>query len=350
MITTQEIHNNQRKIYEDLVSRKLAGEFLPTPLFRKLWNSYLQQPEWIEKREAVEKRCKGICERCYSAPMADTHHITYKRRFVEKLEDLQGLCRNCHDLTHNKLTKKPETVKNNILTNTGDNNMTLTVYATSDLLFVKVLKKFAKLNEFDARNYTSDLEYEASEFSSIARWTGLIHRTIEESYAIHNRLKELAACTDEQIIAFVRYFKNNLCRVEKSRLDKNNILLKDKIHGKLGKIRYKFRQYHPDFNNIFVNIGLKPIDILKDIDKTDEIMKIVATMPSVAKVSAVTPEPVSVPVVNTTVRTKLNQNKIQRAIMVTKIKNGGNGFENNMSTEEALKVIQTMDELETMGV
>ena len=49
------------------------------------------------KRRAVMARAQGRCERCLSSAATDVHHLTYIRRYHEALEDLQALCRPCHD-------------------------------------------------------------------------------------------------------------------------------------------------------------------------------------------------------------------------------------------------------------
>src|SRR5438876_9617110 len=63
---------------------------------------YLKSPEWKAKRQSVNKRCKGICERCSKYPVDDIHHLTYDRAYCERLEDLQGLCKPCHQFLHGK--------------------------------------------------------------------------------------------------------------------------------------------------------------------------------------------------------------------------------------------------------
>jgi len=60
------------------------------------YQEYLASREWAEKKEAVKKRAAYICERCGRRPIQATHHLTYERVGNEDLEDLQGVCRNCH--------------------------------------------------------------------------------------------------------------------------------------------------------------------------------------------------------------------------------------------------------------
>lgn len=67
---------------------------------REKYQLYLCSREWAEKRNAVRKRCGGICERCFIHPMYAVHHLTYARKYAELTEDLQGLCTFCHEFTH----------------------------------------------------------------------------------------------------------------------------------------------------------------------------------------------------------------------------------------------------------
>ncbi len=66
------------------------------------YEEYLKSPEWKTKRKAVKERCKNICERCHRYLVDDVHHLTYVRKFNERLEDLQGLCAGCHEFMHGK--------------------------------------------------------------------------------------------------------------------------------------------------------------------------------------------------------------------------------------------------------
>src|SRR5262249_8716042 len=68
---------------------------------------YLNSPEWKALRDAVIKRCQGICERCKKYLVDEVHHLTYDRLYHEALEDLQGLCEPCHEYLHNKLPVDP---------------------------------------------------------------------------------------------------------------------------------------------------------------------------------------------------------------------------------------------------
>lgn len=61
------------------------------------YHEYLASREWALLKNAVKERSGGICERCGIAPHQQTHHLTYERLGKEILDDLQGVCRGCHE-------------------------------------------------------------------------------------------------------------------------------------------------------------------------------------------------------------------------------------------------------------
>jgi hypothetical protein len=75
------------------------------------YQRYLASREWALKREAVKKRCNNICERCGVNPVKQVHHLTYIRLYKEKLEDLQGICKECHEYESAKRTLDPIELK-----------------------------------------------------------------------------------------------------------------------------------------------------------------------------------------------------------------------------------------------
>jgi hypothetical protein len=79
------------------------------PEGKEKYQAYLCSREWGLKKEAVRKRCGGICERCCVNAMDHTHHLTYARKYNELLEDLRALCKPCHDFTHGKASYDPAT-------------------------------------------------------------------------------------------------------------------------------------------------------------------------------------------------------------------------------------------------
>lgn len=76
---------------------------------KERYHEYLASREWGLLRERVRERCGGVCERCKKSPMYAVHHLTYIRKYRERLEDLQGLCEPCHAYKHGKSDHDPLT-------------------------------------------------------------------------------------------------------------------------------------------------------------------------------------------------------------------------------------------------
>jgi 5-methylcytosine-specific restriction endonuclease McrA len=60
------------------------------------YKEYMRSPEWARKRQAVITRACGRCERCGNSGKLEVHHLHYDTFGNESLDDLQGLCGNCH--------------------------------------------------------------------------------------------------------------------------------------------------------------------------------------------------------------------------------------------------------------
>lgn len=78
------------------------------------YQRYLASREWALLKEAVKRRAsitgeseRAVCERCESAPVQATHHLTYERIGHEELEDLLGVCRPCHKFLSGKSSDDP---------------------------------------------------------------------------------------------------------------------------------------------------------------------------------------------------------------------------------------------------
>lgn len=67
---------------------------------KEKYAAYLCSREWSEKRAAVRERSGGICERCNTYNADHCHHLTYIRKYDERLEDLQDVCEPCHSYIH----------------------------------------------------------------------------------------------------------------------------------------------------------------------------------------------------------------------------------------------------------
>lgn len=64
------------------------------------YQAYLCSREWGEIRAAVRARSGGKCERCRRHKIDAVHHLTYARRYHERLADVMGVCDPCHQYEH----------------------------------------------------------------------------------------------------------------------------------------------------------------------------------------------------------------------------------------------------------
>lgn len=69
---------------------------------RYKYHEYLSSDKWKEKRKLVLERDKNVCQFCRLLQAVDVHHLHYNNLFNEPLEDLRGICLDCHHLIHNK--------------------------------------------------------------------------------------------------------------------------------------------------------------------------------------------------------------------------------------------------------
>ena len=72
------------------------------------YKTYLESDQWKSIRNQVLCRDNFTCQRCQDVwhPYQDcsefhVHHLTYARRGLERLSDLQTLCPDCHKWEHN---------------------------------------------------------------------------------------------------------------------------------------------------------------------------------------------------------------------------------------------------------
>jgi 5-methylcytosine-specific restriction endonuclease McrA len=86
---------------------------VPPPQKRIDYDTYMNSPQWAQKRNMVIQRCGGVCEDCGTARVAHVHHLTYVRFGNELPSDLKGLCIDCHQAAHpnRKLEREWMTLK-----------------------------------------------------------------------------------------------------------------------------------------------------------------------------------------------------------------------------------------------
>lgn len=71
------------------------------------YQAYLCSREWSVLTRKVRDRSGGRCERCKVNKHESTHHLTYERKYKERLEDLLGICNDCHSFIHGKSDYDP---------------------------------------------------------------------------------------------------------------------------------------------------------------------------------------------------------------------------------------------------
>lgn len=67
------------------------------------YREYLRSPEWRARRARALVAAARRCSRCQQiGGVLDVHHLTYANLGAESDEDLEVLCRTCHDKEHGK--------------------------------------------------------------------------------------------------------------------------------------------------------------------------------------------------------------------------------------------------------
>ena len=67
-------------------------------------NIYLKSDHWKNLRKE-KKKLNPVCEVCGSKKKLDVHHKNYRSLYDVLLEDLQTLCRRCHNSRHKFLDR-----------------------------------------------------------------------------------------------------------------------------------------------------------------------------------------------------------------------------------------------------
>lgn len=66
------------------------------------YRAYLESPQWRAKRYQVLQNAKWLCQECFSDQAEHVHHKHYQTLGNEDLDDLQAVCRGCHEQIHGK--------------------------------------------------------------------------------------------------------------------------------------------------------------------------------------------------------------------------------------------------------
>jgi 5-methylcytosine-specific restriction endonuclease McrA len=106
------IHNECNRIgspiYAISTIKAPLKEKTKKPLTRKQeYRVYLMSPKWKDFRKGIIRKRGRKCENCgQTHGKIDLHHLTYIRIFNELPEDVQLLCRVCHEKEHNIIKTK----------------------------------------------------------------------------------------------------------------------------------------------------------------------------------------------------------------------------------------------------
>lgn len=69
------------------------------------YNRYLKSKKWADFRNKIKQERGNKCEKCNRKNVVlQGHHLTYERVFNELPEDIQILCKKCHEKVHKKKT------------------------------------------------------------------------------------------------------------------------------------------------------------------------------------------------------------------------------------------------------
>jgi len=66
------------------------------------YNDYIHSDKWLERRRQALLRDGFRCQKCGSRRYLHVHHLTYARFGNEKLDDLQTVCKACHEKIHGR--------------------------------------------------------------------------------------------------------------------------------------------------------------------------------------------------------------------------------------------------------
>ena len=91
------LKSDEWKRKRDMVMQRAMQSFMPaSPVIRRTVDRYGRVIEWIDN---VEHRPTCENDECTNEA-TDVHHLTYERIGKEWLDDLQALCRKCHEQQH----------------------------------------------------------------------------------------------------------------------------------------------------------------------------------------------------------------------------------------------------------
>ncbi len=322
-----EVINAGRKKFEVLVTRKLQGDWLSTVDYRELIRLYLVQPEWLLLCKKVGERCKEICERCGIAPYQECHHKTYDRYFHENLDDLMGVCKDCH----RELTRQQKEVKLLKVTPKQNSGVQMSInynfVTTRRTILAHAKEEGGELFIYTSKGDPKKAPIESRDIS-IYGALGFTTNVSKGKWNVTN-MQLLSVTKDEDLdILFKDYsrlIKSDFTCLEGVTQLINDGFNIDKIHeevtNKDGKtLLLKYLKLHPELPSILRKVvpAYKVSNLISEEMKKEEIRELRKNLISanvVAKVETfATSEKVTVtPTVEKGIRTSLDPNKIRAA-------------------------------------
>lgn len=88
-------------------TKEPGKEVVPLPDKPKGYRAYIASGHWKMFRMSIIIKRGQQCQRCLTRGPVDLHHNTYANLFNEKPEDVELLCRSCHEI-HHGITTKPK--------------------------------------------------------------------------------------------------------------------------------------------------------------------------------------------------------------------------------------------------
>lgn len=86
--------------------RKFGGKCSVYKAFKMMpYSEYLKTERWAFVKRISLKMCDNKCIACGSGKELNCHHIIYRPRGMETKHDVCILCRDCHSIFHEKISK-----------------------------------------------------------------------------------------------------------------------------------------------------------------------------------------------------------------------------------------------------
>lgn len=91
-----------RSISKEYAARALPPKEVPKQADKEPsgYLEYIQSAKWAMFKLSIVAKRGQQCERCQTRGPVDLHHRTYRNLFNEKPEEVELLCRGCHEQEH----------------------------------------------------------------------------------------------------------------------------------------------------------------------------------------------------------------------------------------------------------